>query len=248
MLGRYLLATAIAILVALPVRAQTMPGMTEPADHLMADALASPQGEALLRTFVANVRKSGDPACLRAKALDDAALTARGRALLLRRGVQAIGILDEKLDRAAFQAALAESGEPGAVDEMRRLRDEPDVKVFLELYRPVQLAQVLDRALEQFDRHVLIARIRLDPVSPIARGEPDPIKDSLMEAAEAAAQKHLEDNPSSQTERFLDLSDVVVAATSKGFSPKAAANIGPMQLFAGVEGDLAELCVGKHQR
>src|SRR5687768_6345847 len=110
MLARFLLAATVALAATLPVSAQGLFGMAEPADALIRDALASPQGEALLKTFAANVRKSGDPSCLQAKALDDAALVAGGRALLQRRGVQTMKILDENFDRAAYQAALTEGG------------------------------------------------------------------------------------------------------------------------------------------
>jgi hypothetical protein len=248
MLARFLLAATVALAAALPVSAQGLFGMAEPPDALMSDALASPQGEALLKTFAANVRKSGDPSCLQAKALDDAALVAGGRALLQRRGVQTIRILDENFDRAAYQAALTEGGEPDAVAEVEKLRGEPDVKAFIALHRPAQLARLLDYVLEQFDRHVLIARINLYPVAPIARGEPDPVKDNLIESAETAAQKYLDEHPSPQVDRYLDLVEVIDAARPKGLTAKAAPNIGPMQFFAGVEDDLAELCVGKRQR
>jgi hypothetical protein len=248
MLVRLLLAVVVAIAAALPVRAQAMLGIDEPADRLMADALASPQGEALLETFAANVRKAGDPSCLQAKALDGAALVAGGRALLHRRGAQMLQLIDEDIDRAAFQAALSESGEPGAVAELEKLRGESNVKALMAIERPATLARLLAVVLEQFDRHVLIARINLDAVAPTARGEPDPIKDDLIEAAEVAAQKYMDEHPSPQIDRYLELVDVLSAAWSKGFSRQAVAKLGPMAHFAGVEGDLAELCVGRRQR
>ena len=67
------------------------------------------------------MRKDGDPACLQAKALDDAALVARGRALLQRYGVQMAKVLNENFDRAAYQAALSAAGEPDAEAELARL-------------------------------------------------------------------------------------------------------------------------------
>jgi hypothetical protein len=248
MLARFLLAATVTLAAALPLSAQGLFGMTGPADRLMSDALASPQGAALLTTFAANVRKSGDPACLQAKALDEAALVAGGRTLLHRRGVQTMRILEENFDHAAYQAALAEAGEPDAVGEVEKLRDEPDVKAFIALLQPAQLARLLDYVLEQFDRHVLVARINLHPVSPAPRGEPDPIKDNLIESAETAAQKYLDEHPSPQVDRYLDLVEVMDTARPKGLPAKAGLNIGPMKFFAGVEGDLAELCVGKRQR
>jgi hypothetical protein len=247
MLVRLMLAATITAAVALPARAQGALGTSEPVDRLIGAALATPYAEAQLKRFADNVRKAGDAACLQAKALDEAALIARGRALLQRRGEQTMRILEENFDKAAYQAALTENGEADATAEMERLSQEPEVKAYLELYRPAQLAKVLDTILEQFDRHVLVGRIKLDPVAPIARGEPD-LKENPIEAAEAAAQQYVDQHPSQSIERYLDLLDASAAARPKGFRLEAAAKLGPMQFFAGVVGDLAELCVGKRQR
>jgi hypothetical protein len=244
MLARLLLVAIVTLVAPLSVSAQGLFGTSEPADRLIGDALATPYAEAMLTRLTARVRKSADPACLQAKALDDAALIARGRALLQRRGEQMLRILDESLDRAAFRAALAENGEPDAMAEMERLGQEPDVKAFLALYRPARLATVLDSMMEQFDRYVLVGRIKLDAVSPGAYGEPG-LPENPTEAAEAATQKYLDEHPSQNLERYLDLQDAVEAARPKGFKPEAARKSGPMQFFAGADGDLAEVCIGK---
>jgi len=66
--------------------------------------------------------------------------------------------------------------------EIERLERDPDVKALIALDRPARLAKVVDTIMEQFDRHVLIGRIKLHPVSPIARGEAELMKDNLTEA------------------------------------------------------------------
>ncbi|HEY6258927.1 MAG TPA: hypothetical protein VIY51_24385 [Xanthobacteraceae bacterium] len=247
-----LLALSIALAAALPARAQGPLGMgTEPAEGLVREALDTTYVQALLKTFAAAVRADGDPSCLAAKALDDATLVARGRALLQRYGVQMRKILDENFDRSAYGAALSASAGPGAAAEMERLKRNPDVKTLIGLNRPAELARVVDTIVEQFDRYVLIGRIKLHPVSPIARGDTE-LKDNPTEvmranptpSAEAAVQRFLDKHPSRQIDRYLDLLDAAQAATPKGLSPQAAAKLGPMVYFAGLERDLAELCVG----
>ena len=135
--------------------------------------------------------------------------------------------------------------------EIERLRRDPGVKALIALYRPAQLAKVVDTVMEQFDRYVLIARIKLDPVSPIARGETELMKDNPAmranptQASEAAVQRFLDKHRSPRIDRYLDLLDAVEAATPKGFRTQAALKLGPTAYFAGVERDLAELCVGR---
>ena len=243
MFARLLLTFTIAFAAAWPARAQGLIGLS-PADVevLIGAALDAPFGQLHLKNFVAAVRRDGDAACLQAKTLDDAALFARGRALLQRYGVQTMKVLTDNFDRVAFQAALQEAGEADAAAEIDRLEGDPDVKQFIELYRPARLARALSQVTEQFDRYVLIARIKLYAISPIARGEPD--AENPTEATEAAVQKHLEEHPSDQVERYLDLQDAVETAMPKGLRA-GAKNIGPMAFLAGADRDLAELCVGK---
>jgi len=254
MLSRALLALAIALAAALPARAQGPLGMwPEPADGLVREALDLSYARAQLETFAASVRRNGDPACLQAKALDDAATVAGGRALLQRYALRMIKMLDESFDRSAYQVALSAGAGPDAAAEIERLKRDPNVAALIALYRPAQLAKVVDTIMEQFDRYVLIGRIKLDPVSPIARGELELMKDNPTEAmranpteaAEAAVQRYLDDHPSPRIDRYLDLLDAVEAATPKGISRQAAAKLGPMTYFAGAERDLAELCVGR---
>jgi hypothetical protein len=81
----------IVFSVTLPARAQGPFGVhSEPPEKLVTDTLRTPYADALLKRFAAAVRKDGDGACLQAKALDEAALIASGRAMLQRYGMQTI--------------------------------------------------------------------------------------------------------------------------------------------------------------
>ena len=116
------------------------------------------------------MRKDGDPACLQAKALDDATLAGHGSALLQRYGVQMARLMEENFDRSAYQSALFASAGRNVAAEIERLERDPGVKTFKELNRPAHLARAADMLLEQFDRYVLIGRIKLDPISDQSRG------------------------------------------------------------------------------
>lgn len=240
-LPRLLLAATIALAV-LPARAEGL--LKEPAEQRVHEALETPYAQALLRTFVATVRRKGDAACLREKAFDDATLAARGRALLQRYGVQMFKIMDDNLDRTAYEKALDANAGRGAVAELERLKRDGDVKKLNALYRPAELAKVVDVVAENYDRYLLIGRINLDPISPIARGEPEP-KENPTQAVDAAVQRFIEQHRSKKLDRYLDLVDATESARTKGFSIPVALKLGPMTYFDGADRDLAELCIGR---
>jgi hypothetical protein len=236
----------------MPARAQGLIGTwPEPAEKVVGEALDTAYARAILKTFAAAVRRSSDPVCLQAKALDDAALVAGGRALLQRYGVQMMNIIDENVDRAAYQWALSASAGSNAAAELERLKRDPDVKTFIALSRPAHLAKRIDAITEQFDSYVLIGRIKLDPVSPIARGEAElkrnpseAMRANPTQAADAAVQRFLAKHQSPRIDRYLDLLEAAQAARLKAITTQAPAKLGPMVYFAGAEHDLAELCVG----
>ena len=240
-LFKFLLAAAI-VLAVLPVRAEGL--LKEPADQRLREAFEMPYAQTLLRTFVATVRRKGDATCLKEKAFDDATLAARGSALLQRYGVQMFKLMDENFDRAAYEKALEASAGRGAVAELERLKRDGDVKKLNALYRPAELAKVIDVVAENYDRYLLIGRINLDPISRVARGEPEP-KENPTQAADAAAQRFIEQHRSKKLDRYLDLVDATESARTKGFSAPVALKLGPMTYFDGADRDLAELCVGR---
>jgi hypothetical protein len=243
-------ALMIGLAMASPVHAKGGPlGLwPQPPDAVMRETLETAYAEALLKTFAANVRKDDDAACLQAKALDEAALVTRGRALLQTHGVRFLKLQDENFDDAVAQSAFAALAGPNARAELNRLLQHPDVKKLEALNRPIPIAKLLETVFEQFDRYVLIGRLKLDPVSPTARGETNSAatRANPVPAAEAAVMQFIKKNQSSKViNRFLDLMEPDLAATNIGVKREALAKVGPMQYFAGLDKDLAELCVSK---
>jgi hypothetical protein len=241
MLPKLLLVCSIALAAASPARAQG--GFFDrPPEKLFAEALQAPYGQALVKRFAAATRKAGDPACLQEKALDEAALAARGQALWERYGLQMAKLIEESFNRAAYELALIERAGRNAPAELERLERDRNVKAYKVLYRPAQLARRADMLLEQFDRYVLVSRIKLDPIGALGRGEPE-FPENPTQATEAAAEKFLKRNPG--VNRYLDLLDHVQAAKARGMSFRGVSKPGPMEYFAGAERDLAEFCVGR---
>jgi hypothetical protein len=239
-----LIALFVALAAALPARAQNSPGSPpESAEERVRATIETPYFQTLLRNFAESVRKDAEQACLQAKAFDDSALIARGQALFQRYGVQMTKLLDEGFDRAAYEAALSASAGPGALAAMERLKRNPDVITQIALDWPAQLARFADRLVEEFDRYVLIKRIKLYPVGPIARGQPD-LKENPTQAAEAAVDKFLDEHLTPQVERYAELADAAEAASQKAVKREIALKLGPTAYFGGVERDLAELCIG----
>ena len=236
-----LLKLLLALSIAAAARAEGG-FFAEPPEKLFAEALQAPYGQALAKRFATAVRKAGDPACLQAKALEDAVLAVRGQALWQRYGLRMTRLIEESFNRAAYQRALAERAGPNALAEIERLERDRAVKTYKELNRPAQLARAADMLLEQFDRYVLIGGIKLDPIGADAAGKPE-LPENPTEAAEAAVAKFQKQHPG--VNRYVDLRDAMQAAKAKGFSFLAAAKLGPVDYFAGVERDLAELCVGR---
>lgn len=245
-----LLALVIGLAAASQARAKGGPlGLwPQPPDAIMRETLETAYAKALLKTFAVNVRKDGDTACLQAKALDEVALIARGRALLQTHGVRFLKIHDENFDDGAAQSAFTALAGPNARTELDQLLQHPDVKKLEALNRPIPIAKLLETLLEQFDRYVLIGRLKLDPISPVARGETNSAaaRANPEPAAGAAVTQFIKKNQSSKAiNRFLDLMEAHLTATNRGVKKEALAKVGPMQYFAGLDKDLAEVCVGR---
>jgi hypothetical protein len=246
-----LIALFIALAAALPARAQSVLGMLgKPADEHVRDILETPYFKALLKNFARSVRKDGAPACLQAKALDDAALVVRGQTLFQRYGVQMMKLLDQGFDRAAYQAALSAAEGPGVMAEMERLKRDDGVTALIALLRPADLAEAADTLVEQFDRYVLIKRIKLDPVgeAEVREFHKDSPTEAMLanptEATEAAAEQFLDEHQSPAIDRYIHLLGAAETAKQKAIKKEVALKLGPMAYFAGVERDLADLCVG----
>lgn len=243
-----MLKTALLIFIlvsaAVPALAQGPLGPgSEPPDVLMRDAVATPYADALLKTFAASVRRHADSACRQARGLDDAAAITRGRAILERHGIRMMQVAEDMVDRAAYRAELSASLGADAEAELARLESDPVVKQYIALGRPARLARVLDLVLEQFDRYLLVARIKFDTISPEGRGEPA-LPENPIEAAEAVEQEFYDKASSPQLNRYVELLEAATIAMQKAINLDKAAQFSPEVIFRGVDSDLAELCVG----
>jgi hypothetical protein len=216
-------------------------------ESLARDAVSTPYADALLKQFVANVRKDGDAACLQAKGLDDAALTARGRSLWQVRGVQTLTLFEQAYDRKVYEEAVAEAAGRDVPAELERLRKDAGVKKLIEISRPLKLANAINHLVEEFDRYVLVARIKLDPVHPLGRGESDSdtVRANPVKATQTAIQQFYDRQSSKKVERYLDLVDATTRASPKGFKKEELRKLGPTEYFAGADKELAEMCIGK---
>jgi hypothetical protein len=151
-----------------------------------------------------------DPACLNSKGIAADQLEQRGEALLLKWGTRAMETARCYVDFEVYEMSFPASA------ELKGLREQPQIKRYLEIEQPIRLAKVLDFIFEQFDRYVLLNRIKIAPVSPAASGNDDVLRANPTEAAAEALDDFIETNKSPQIERFLALSEQATEATHAG--------------------------------
>ncbi len=217
---------------------------SEKPEPFVREAFASPYGRALVAELGKSLQASADPSCLQSKGLTEAQLTERGAGLLTTWGVRALEQVSALYDSRLHEQKFIAAGGPDAVAEFARLRENDQVKRYLEIERPWRLARVADFILEQFDRYVLINRLKLRPVSPAASGNDALMKLSPEETIEAALEDYRDKTKSAPFQRFLDLTDAWLD-TLKGAIKPEAARVAPHDFFRGVEDDLAALCIVK---
>jgi len=210
----------------------------------MREALAAPYGRALLAELGQSISTSADPACLQAKSLTPPQLNERAGALIETWGIRALEQIAAAFDAKAHEARLTERVGPNAVAELKRLREQPDVKRYRAIERNWRLARIADFIFEQFDRYALVARLNLRPVSPLATGNEALLRQNPAESLEDALDAFREKNKSAALERYLALAEASAEAVKAAIKPEAALTLLP-GLFRGVESDLAALCIGK---
>ena len=127
----------------------------------------SPYGKALVAELGKSLRKDADPACLIAKGIAPEQLEPHGRDLVIKWGEKLFQTLNDFIDPKVYEEKFAATAGRSASAELKRLRNDPVVKRSLELERPIRQASVLDAIFEQFDRYMLVKRIKLTAVSPL---------------------------------------------------------------------------------
>jgi hypothetical protein len=239
------LATLVLLAGTVPVHAQLL-GPDDQPGPLVREALASPYGRALLTELGKRLRESADPACLQSKGLAPEQLSARGGALIETWGSRGLEKAASFFDIKAQEEKFAASAGPKAKSEFAKLRQTAEVKRYLALQRPIRLAGLLEYLFEQFDRWVLLSRLKLNPVSPLPTGNIELANANPSEAAEAALEKYVASTKSSSLRRYLALAEKFAAAQTPAVTLEQAATlIVPKVYFGGVEDELAALCIGK---
>jgi hypothetical protein len=247
-----------------PAHAQ-LPLALESAPEFVREALDHSYGRALIAEFSNAVMESADAGCLSAKRLDAAVLDERGRDLFQRYGTRTMSTLQQNIDLRRYDAELAKHAGAKAKTELAALRRNPSVQAYLKTERPIRLAKVLDFVVEQFDRYVLLNRIQLKPISPLATGNVRLMAANPSEASEAAPgrpkskarraprqvqpgqvqprQVQPRQAQPRQVERYVAISEASGAAIVSAFNREAAALWGPKTFYSGVEDELAEVCI-----
>lgn len=232
----FAIATALLFAQAIPLARAQSPQAPEPAT-LVREALASAYGKALIGEFGKNLRRDADPACLGPKGLAASDLEARGFDLISKWGTRTLEITDSYIDKTVY----AEKFTGGA--EMVKLRQDPNVKRFQLLAQPVQQGKVLDWIFEQFDRYVLIKRIKLASVGPAATG--NTALSNPVDTIEEKLGKLVAANKSAALKRYLDLSEQDSAARTAAMKKDQPLRPLPGIFFEGLETDLEALCISR---
>ena len=228
------------------------------APEFVREALDHPYGRALVAEFSDAVIESADADCLSGRRLDAAVLDKRGRDLFQRYGTRTMSMLQQNIDLGRYDAELAKRAGAKAKTELAALRKNPSVQAYTRIERPIRLAKVLDFVVEQFDRYVLLNRIRLQPISPLATGNVRLMAAKPSEASEEApgrakaGRKQRQVQPRQvqprQVQRYVAISEASGAAILSAFDREAAALWGPKTFYSGVEDELAEVCILPHRQ
>ena len=234
------LTRAIAVVLVLTqglvaARAQSF-APPEPATRVR-EALASPYGRALIAELGKNLPAGADPACLNSKAIATDQLEARGLALMTKWGVRMAETSESIIDQKIYAEKF--SGQT----ELAKLRNDATVKRYLAIAQPIQQANLLDSMFEQFDRYVLISRIKLAQVSALPTGNEALLNMNPGEAAEEKLDKFTSASKSAALKRYLALTEQDAAARKAAIRKDQLTQPVPSILFGGVEADLAELCI-----
>ena len=204
---------------------------------LVREAFASPYGLALTAEFGKSLRASADPTCLAGKGLSANQLEPHGRDVIIKWGTRMMESAGAPIDRQNATNPFRDAA------ELDRLKRNAVVQRYLAIDEPMRQARILDLIFEHFDRYVLISRIRLGAVSPLATGNSDLLGRNPSGATEEALEKFVAKNKSSSLRRFLQLSEqaeLVQQAAVKTVTPPPPL---PHTFLRGVENDLAELCI-----
>jgi hypothetical protein len=108
-------------------------------------------------------------------------------------------IVDPKL----YAEKFASTAGPDAATELERLKQDATVKRYLALAQPMRLAKILDSIFEQFERYVLVSKIKLAAMSPLPTGNEKLLLKNPTEATESKLDKFFKSTKSAALDRYL---------------------------------------------
>jgi hypothetical protein len=208
------------------------------------EAFDSPYGKALVAELGKSLRSNADASCLTAKGITPDQFEQRGHDLVVKWGLRTMETANSFIDPKVYREKFTATAGRDAEDELARLRDDADVKHSMELERPIQQAETVDLFFEQFDRYVLVKQIKLMAISPLATGNSQLLEMNPTEAAERKLSQFAAENKSPALKKYLKLSQQSLVASTAATKMEDALKIGPDTFLAGMEADLAELCIG----
>jgi hypothetical protein len=214
--------------------------------HTAREALADGYGRAIVKEFGTILLASADKACLDARGIDAARLETLGADLLARYGQKLVDMPSSIVDNETVAAEFARVAGPKAMAELRRLTTAPSVQKFRERGRPARLDRMVDLIAENLDRFLLLQRRSLArPLSPLGSASPQVLALSRIEAADAAADRFVQENKADRKlHRFLVLADQWDAAMLDALRDNPAARaMPPHGAFKGIEDELETACV-----
>lgn len=208
------------------------------------EAFDSPYGKALVAELGKSLRNDADASCLTAKDIAPDQLEQRGHDLIVKWGLRMMETANSFIDPKVYREKFAATAGSGAGDELARLRDDADVKHSMELERPIQQALIVDLFFDEFDRYVMVKRIKLTAIAPLRTGNNKLLEMNPTEAAERQLGQFATSNKSPALQKYLKLSQQSLVASTVATKMEDALKIGPDTFLGGLEAGLAELCIG----
>src|SRR5436190_11426268 len=226
---RSLLFTLLLLVtVVTPARAQfPVTNLNERPEPMIREALASPYGIVLTAQLAKSLKAAADPACLSAKGVADDQLGARAGELLQKWGTRTVETVLTLFDSKVYDERFVASAGPNGATEFGRLRDDATVKRYLAIERPLRLATVLDFVVQQFDRYNLVARIKIDGVSPFSTGKMELLRANPAERLESELEKFTAANGTPALQRYLALSRQAAVALAASLQQDKVLRTGP---------------------
>jgi hypothetical protein len=209
-------------------------------------AFAQRYGKLLAAEFAEVVRDSANADCLKTKGIERTALAERTNGILLRQARQMFELLDGTIDRAAFDARLRELAGPNVKAEWARVRNDSGVRVFLALYRLLRLAVAADVAIEKLEIAALVLRIKLvRRIHPFNTGKMELYNANPTDEYLAKLNELVSNSKSDALARHLDLVLAAEKALGDTLKRDSLLKLESVQLMAGLDRELADVCVGR---